>query len=183
MQGHYRDRDKAQSLAEVIAPLAGQVGESQFGESGDTDTAVVENWREALRLCLAACNDDAVDSALLAILRPLPGETGTARARAVLAGLCLADEPNVSEGVANEVLRALAAEVHEEDGSSVVRSSLDAAAMELASSRWSETLVECLLDKYFEHEAPRRYEFGSVGSSVLGWRAPGKGTSRSAWHC
>ena len=34
-----------------------------------------------------------VDAALLAILHPLDGESGTVRPRAVLAALCLADEP------------------------------------------------------------------------------------------
>ena len=77
VQGHYRDRNKHQSLADAIAPLAGQVGQD------GRETAVVENWREALRLCLSACNDDDVDAALLAILVTLHSEIDTARPRAV----------------------------------------------------------------------------------------------------
>lgn len=187
VQGHYRGRNKGQSLAEVIAPLAGQVGESRFGRSfgesgfGPPDTAVVENWREALRLCLAACNDEAVDAALLAILRPLPGETGTARPRAVMAALCLADEPNVSETVANEILRVLAAEVCESDGKGAVFSSLDAAAMDLAASRWSVPLGEYLLDEFFRKEPRQRHSTGGVHAMVQGLGAPEKEEDFSAW--
>jgi len=61
---------------------------------------VSESWREALRLLVADCKDDDVDEVLLSILNPLQGEdeAKTGRPRAVLAALCLADEPNVSEG-------------------------------------------------------------------------------------
>jgi predicted NACHT family NTPase len=97
VQGYYQGRDKSKSLAEVIAPLAGQVGDCRFvGNS-----MVKENWQEALRLCLAACNDDDVDAALLTILRPLPGENGTARGRAIQAAWCLVDKLNVFENTVN----------------------------------------------------------------------------------
>ena len=154
VQGHYRGRDKGQSLAEAIAPLAGRVGKSGFGPS---DIAVVENWRETLRLCLAAWNDDTVDAALLAVLHPLADETATARPRAVMAALCLTDESNVSEGVADEVLRALAAEAREGDAhGGWVNTSLDNAVMELAASHWSIRLGEYLLDEFFLQTANRR---------------------------
>jgi hypothetical protein len=167
VQGHYRARDRSKDLAEAIAPLAGQVGHSDYPVCDTSDFAVVEHWREALRLCLAACGDDLVDAALLAILRPLPGETGTTRPRAVMAGLCLADEPNVSELVAKEVLGALAAVVDETDGSSGrVASSLEAAAMELARSRWSAPLGNRLLEEFFTRDAEYRHAPGSLYAMV-----------------
>nr|VFK10284.1 MAG: NACHT domain-containing protein [Candidatus Kentron sp. LPFa] len=149
VRGHYRGWAKGRTLAEIVAPLAGQVGEIEtpLGK----DTAVVENWREALRLCVAACNDSEVEEVLVAILRPLPGETGTERARAVLAGLCLADEPNVSEQLAREVLRALAAQVGGDDGKRI-NTSLDESAMALTRSRWMEPLGECLLDEFLRRD-------------------------------
>ena len=162
VQGHHRGRDKACTLAETIAPLAGQVGLSSFGEYRDSDSAVVENWREALRLCLAICPDDQVDAALGAILQPLPTEAETARPRAVLAGLCLADEPNVSDAVAREVMQALIAVVGEEDGVGFVRTSLDAAVMDLAGSRWAAPLGEYLLDAFFQLDAEQRYKPGNL---------------------
>nr|VFJ50653.1 MAG: NACHT domain-containing protein [Candidatus Kentron sp. FM]VFJ50815.1 MAG: NACHT domain-containing protein [Candidatus Kentron sp. FM]VFK10354.1 MAG: NACHT domain-containing protein [Candidatus Kentron sp. FM] len=152
VQGHYRGWDRGRTLAEAIAPLAGQVGE--IGEyEWNKETAVVENWREGLRLCVAACNDSEVEGALAAILEPLPGETGTARPRAVLAGLCLADEPNVGEELAEEVLRKLVAQVEEWDGDGSVSTSLNAAAMEIARSRWKEILGDCLLDEFLQPAA------------------------------
>jgi GTPase SAR1 family protein len=181
VQGHFRGRDKNQTLAEAIAPLAGQVREVEFGEIGLSETTVVENWREALRLCLAACNDDAVDESLLAILRPLPGETGTARARAVLAALCLGDEPNVSEAIADEVLRALAAETGEDDGMGNNYSSLDEASMELAASRWSVPLGEYLLDEFGLIKGELRNKPGGLYSSVHGAQIPQEVAALRAW--
>jgi HEAT repeat protein len=172
VQGHYRGRDKHKSLAEAIAPLAGLVSEIEFGEFEEKDTAVVENWHEALRLCLAACNDDDVDGALLAILHPLPDESGTVRPRAVLAGLCLADEPNVSEAVAQEVLQTLVNQVAENDGRGGVHTSIDVAAMELTASRWADPLGEYLLDEFFRRETLQRESVGGLYADVQEWKAP-----------
>ncbi|MGX9726926.1 MAG: NACHT domain-containing protein [Candidatus Electronema sp. VV] len=144
VQGHYQGRDKNKRLAEVIAPLAGQVGDYRFvGNS-----MVKENWQEALRLCLAACNDDDADAALLAILRPLPGETGTARGRAIQAALCLIDEPNVFENTKNEVIFELIErmkvpikEAHVID---------DELLFDLYSSPCGKILEEYLFDAFFQ---------------------------------
>lgn len=170
VQGHYRNRDKEKTLAEVIAPLAGQMNavESRF----EREMAVAENWREALRLCLAACNDDVVDDALRAILNPLPGEAGTARPRAVQAALCLADEPNVSEAVAQAVIQALAAQVGVGEGLGHVSTILERATVEIAVSRWAEALSERLLDEFFRRSAKRRESPGGLCSMVGAARAP-----------
>jgi len=181
VQGHYRERDKHKSLAEAIAPLAGLVEENEFEEAVDEDTAVVENWREALRLCLAACNDDDVDQALLAILHPLPDESGTDRPRAVLAALCLADEPNVSKSVAREVLQALAVQGENNDGGGDVHSSLDSAVMELVTSRWFDLLDECLLDEYFKRGSEQRSNFGGLYAMTQERKAPLQEHEFSAW--
>ncbi|MDU9049878.1 MAG: NACHT domain-containing protein [Candidatus Electrothrix sp. Rat3] len=146
--GHYQGRDKSKSLAEVIAPLAGQM--EMDGE--DHEKKVKENWREVLRLCLAACNDDDVDAALLAILHPLPDELGTVRPRSVQAALCLADESNVSEVVAQEVLLSLVKQVTIDDGKAFlidILSLLDIAILDIAASRWANLLKEYLLDEFF----------------------------------
>ncbi len=181
VQGHYHNRDKDKSLAEVIAPLAGLVKEIKTKVYGRTEFAVVENWREALRLCLAACNDDAVDAALSAILHPLEGETNTARARAVQAALCLADEPNVSAAVARAVVQTLAVQVGVGDGLGNNRTSLDAAAMELADSRWAGDLSECLLDDFFRHEVDKRSYSGGLYAMVRTAQAPTEESTFTAW--
>lgn len=165
VQGHYQGHNKDIAFSEVISPLAGQVKEID-NNIGEKESAVVENWREALRLCLAACNDDDVDEALLAILRPLPTETGTERARAVMAGLCLADEPNVSTPVAIEVLERFVKQLSKGDAEGHVRTALDRAGMELASSRWAANLNEHLLDEFFICEAEDRQAPGALYAMV-----------------
>jgi energy-coupling factor transporter ATP-binding protein EcfA2 len=168
VQGHYRERNKDQTLAEAIAPLAGQIGKNQYVSFEKEDYTVVENWREPLRLCLAACNDDDVDDALRAILNPLPSETDTSRPRAVLAGLCLSDEPNVSEEVAREVLKTLA---HHTDFN-YHETSLDLAASELGNSRWYELFCEYLLDEFLSQEADQRTGAGGLYGSLRASRIP-----------
>lgn len=81
----------------------------------------------------------------------------SARPRAVLAALCLADEPDSSVELADRVIERLIDAIDERDGGCArhvdederraARSELDEAAIELASSQWREHLVvglECL---------------------------------------
>jgi hypothetical protein len=126
-------------LAEQVGPLASAVEKAKrkqpIPESRE-EVEVSESWREALRLLVADCKDDDVDEVLLAILNPMacenPAKTG--RPRAVLAALCLADEPNVSEENAQQVIAEFAAKVGTNDGTGPVRTSLDRAAMEIGGS-------------------------------------------------
>jgi hypothetical protein len=137
LDGRFPGRDKSKSLAEQVAPLAGAVRQTRPREaSGEAEMEVPESWQEALRLLAADCKDDDVDDVLLAILNPMAGETPAAqgRARAVLAALSLADEPNVSTETAQLVLAALAACAGERDGRRPVRTSLDRAVVEIAGS-------------------------------------------------
>lgn len=181
--GHFRGRDATQTLAQVIAPLAGQVGEAELARpTSAPDMAVVENWREALRLCLALCPDDQVDVALRGILRPLPEEPEATRPRAVLAALCLADEPNAGPEVTGEILQALVLAIRDGDGKGSVQTSLDAAVMELASSRLAEATSDALLDQFMlEPSSKQRTISGGLCSMLqevrvrqvegLGWLA------------
>ena len=168
VEGRFPNRDRNLSLAECVAPLATRMSEmpcnSQlvFPEIS-SELVVTENWREALRLCIAACNDDDVDSLLRAILNPLDKEeTTTARPRAVMAALCLADEPNVSDAVAQEVLSKLAEHIQEHDGLGLPRSSLDYAVIELAKSRWIVPLRSALLREYMNRQGKQRANCGGL---------------------
>ncbi|WP_427161853.1 HEAT repeat domain-containing protein [Aliinostoc sp. HNIBRCY26] len=139
VQGHFPNRDR--NLADYVAPLAANIKGGQ----------VTENWQEALRLCVAACNHDDVDNFLRAILNPLKDEDPliTARPRAVMAVLCLADEPNVSGEVVQEVLQEFVRQIGEEDGStSDPQTTVDAAAIELSASQWSEKLQNSMLEEF-----------------------------------
>ncbi|CAK8713710.1 PBS lyase HEAT-like repeat-containing protein [Candidatus Electrothrix aarhusensis] len=161
LQGHYQGWDKNKSLAEMIAPLAGQMGNYIFIE----DRIMKENWREALCLCVAACNDNDVDAILLAILRPLPGEIGTARSRALQAALCLADEPNASEDVANDVLIQLIERMKDLIGDAY--SIDDDLIFELSSSRWTKLLEEYLFNSFFQCKRKEEHFYGICYEMVI----------------
>ncbi|HUV92004.1 MAG TPA: NACHT domain-containing protein, partial [Anaerolineales bacterium] len=177
VDGRFPNRDPKHSLAENVAPLASRTSESadtrydfkeasevenwlealrfsRTSESADTrydfkEASVVENWLEALRLCTAICSDDDVDDVLQAILTPQDGDpSSTVRARSILAALCLADEPNASEQITEQVFLSLAQQVGNHDGSGK-KTNLDTAVIELTKTRWADTLRAVLLEKLY----------------------------------
>ena len=155
VDGCFPGRDPDRTLAENVRPLAGRTVPGPDGEM-----AVSEHWREALRLC-AACAGDGVGEVLLALLHPLPGESeATARPRAVLAALCLADEPEVDAATAREVLAGLAGQVRDREGSALWRTSLDHAVRELAESRWLPWLRLALVREFRARAAAERWSLG-----------------------
>ena len=146
VEGRFPDRDSSRGLAETIAPLASRT-ETRTDPQGNATTVVSEAWREALRLCVACCKDDEVDGVMEAILEPLPEEQGaTVRSRATLAALCLADEPNVSEGLAMKVLERVTGEL--DPDLNVGDDDLEAAFKELGSSRWGKAASKVCLQQY-----------------------------------
>ena len=178
IDGRYPERDKTRSLAEQVAPLAGALDESKrFSRIGESEVEVPESWREALRLVVADCKDDDVDDVLLAVLRPLTGEDAgkTARPRAVLAALCLADEPNIGEEIAQEVLTAFAMNVGQQDGGGLVTTTLAAAAMEVGACIWSPLLKTSLITEFCRRSPEARaYPGGLWGMvEVAGWARSG----------
>lgn len=181
VDGRYPNRDRDKSLAEQIAPLAGQIRESEGRLREEHE--VTENWREVLRLCIACCNDDDVDNALLAILNPMENEDNkiTARPRAVLSALCLADEPNVSDVVANKILKKFANQVGSGDGSGGVLTTVDTAAMELAGTLWEERLIKSLLEGFLRRKSKRRGYPGGLCGMVRTESAPEDSALFSAW--
>lgn len=181
VQGHYRNRNKNYSQAQVVQPLAGQVGKVR-GEGSTYHSSVVENWREPLRLCIAASNDNDVNESLLAILRQMPNEVkGIKRARTILAVLCLADEPNVTDEVVHEVLSdfiALINAVYKEAGAERV---YHEAAESLAASRWGGQFSSYLLNSFFEQDDERKYPVGGLYATVQELNAPTEKIERENW--
>lgn len=160
VDGCFPDRDRSRSLAQHVATLAGKTGEVHDSRFGTKETGVIENWREALRLCSTICLNDDVEEILLAILNPLRGEDAaiTTRPRAVMAASCLADEPNVGDEVAKTILRKLAEQImgsHKETSGS-----LNTAIMDLAKSRWAELLRSALIQEFWKRKPIER---GAVG--------------------
>lgn len=115
---------------------------------------VTESWRETLRLLVADCKDDDVDDVLLAILNPQSDEDATeiSRPRAVLAALCLADEPNVSENIAQCILIAFTKQVDKFDSDIMIPSTrsplLRQTAKEIGRSIWASQLKAYLIEEY-----------------------------------
>jgi hypothetical protein len=171
LDGRYPSRDKAKTLAEQVAPLAGAVQKTKTRRpvpESEEEVEVPESWREALRLLVADCKDDDLDEVLLAILNPLAGEEAakTARPRAVLSALCLADEPNISEDTAARVLDRLVTHKARRDCGGRIRTSLAFAAVELGKSMWAALLKSRLLQEFQQCEPSQRWLCGSLWAMV-----------------
>ncbi len=175
IDGRYPDRDRSKSLAEEVAGLAGAVeaSGSRLAPGMLDEVQVPESWREALRLVVADCRGDDVDDVLLAILNPMEGEDAakTGRPRAVLAGLCLADEPDVSDQVAERVIAVFAGSVEVKDADDFRRTILGAAAIELGRSMWVHQVKQCLIEEYCTRPAEQRWSPGCLWGivEVAGW--------------
>jgi len=163
MDGCFPGRNVGCSLANNIAPLAGCTTEESLTLKGIKEVTVAENWREVLRLCTAICHNDDVDRVLLAILTPLEGEQdGTGRARSILATLCLADEPNVSETTIHQIFQAFARYIGENDGSHQVMTGADRAVLDVAETRWASQLSTALAEEYCRRKDVERSPVGSL---------------------
>jgi HEAT repeat protein len=161
VSGRFPGYDRGLTVAERVAPLAGRTATMTLAHSYATEVAVSESWREALRLCLATCRDDEVDDVLLAIVRPRKNEPDvTVRPRAVLAALCLTDEPNASSDVISEVLAALAAEVDPDASQS--GTSFRGAIEGLARSAWARALMQALAFEFARRESSAIFEVLAV---------------------
>jgi hypothetical protein len=167
LDGRYPERVKAMSLAEVVAALSGSMEPNDKRDPG-SDLVVREAWREALRLVVADCNDDVVDEVLLAILQPGQEEVDgrTARPRATLATLCLADEPNVSEETACRVIQALAKVIDKQDGNGVATTPLDFAAVQLGNTPWCDQLKSVMMQEYMNADVDRQSAIGSLWGMI-----------------
>ena len=173
VDGYFPGRDPKLRLAEYVTPLAGRTAETAFTEMGKKEVAVVESWREALRLCTDICHNDDVDSVLHAILTPLEGEPeATARARAIMAMLCLVDEPNASDSVVHQILDAFARQVKEDDGNIWGKTGAGVAATQVAGTRWGSRLQTRLLEEFFRRHAKSRRDVGGLCGMVGAVSAP-----------
>jgi formylglycine-generating enzyme required for sulfatase activity len=133
------------------------------------------------------CSDDEVDDVLRAILQPGPTEDGaeTERPRAVLAAQCLAEEPNVSEDTARQVLQRFVALIDNNEGQGEIQSNLETAALEVWQSSWNELLRLCLLEAFCDGSATAPANSGAVLAQLLGAKrsgvAPGSGDGPGGW--
>ncbi|MFI1725327.1 HEAT repeat domain-containing protein [Streptomyces sp. NPDC020489] len=179
--GRYPGRDRQRSLAQQIAELAAET--APFVSPGrQADVAVTEKWREAIRLSVMTCNDDHVNDVLRAIATPLAGEDAatTARPRATLACACLADEPNVSKEVAQEVVTRFVAALTTEDGSGPEFTIADTVLKEVGNSRFAALLSRTIVARWIQDPSEYHRLAGSA-SVVLGEAAPSEKEALRTW--
>lgn len=158
--------DPTKTLAQLVAPLAGQTDENET-PFDEPDMMVVESWREPLRLLTSGSPSQEVDQILIAIVTPLGGEpAGVARARAVQAALCLADEPAVSDAVAQKVIDALVATVISSDGEGIERTGVVIAVEELGTGHWRAPLTAKLMNEFLTRPSAERFAYGGLVGTI-----------------
>jgi HEAT repeat protein len=174
VDGRFPNRDKSRSLAQNLAPLAGRTVEGRTPDARDVEVAVTENWREAIRLCVASYDRDDVDEVLRAVLFPLKGEEASTsgRPRAVLASLCLVDDPNVSEAQAIQVLSELIRYVEERDGYRHTPTTLHNAVADLGTSRWGAVAARLLAKQFISQKEPLKHTLGVLCGLVASQSVP-----------
>ncbi|MGW7205397.1 NACHT domain-containing protein [Streptomyces sp. NPDC054837] len=140
--GRFPGKDKGKSLAGQVAALAARTSPSSH--PGSLTSTV--SWREVLRLCVMSCNDDDVGNVLGAIALPMEGEGDkeSARSRAKLALACLADEPNVSESVALEIIDGFIGGMEPFESGETT---------EIHSSRWGPVLIHRIITTWLNSPA------------------------------
>ena len=182
LDGRYPGRDRTKTLDQQVSPLAGFVKGTGRIVRGEPELEVAESWQEALRLLVADCKDDDVDDVLRAIATPMPGEDAakTARPRAILAARCLADEPNVSEPIAEELLQGLVRQVSRGDGH-VGKSILNVAVTELGKCLWAQRLKRCLIHEYCSQTPDGRTQAGGLWFIVESIADPQDERALEAW--
>lgn len=170
IEGRYPGHNRQSTLADRVRPLGSRVvptgRKARLPDERD-ELQVSENWREALRLCIASCNDDDVDAALLAIL----GDQGSnvsaeARPRAILAASCLADEPNVHRITGETVLKQFANQISKDDGD-IFATELDRAAYELVNSPWFAPLETVLIHEFLTRKPESRSHPGGLLATLV----------------
>ncbi|SNX64172.1 TIR domain-containing protein [Streptomyces sp. TLI_55] len=141
--GRFPGKDMGKSLADQVAALAARTSPGNY--PGSLSSTV--SWREVLRLCVMSCNDDDVGDVLGAIALPMEGEgeEGSARSRATLALACLADEPNVSERVALEIIDRFIEGIGQFEAANTTE--------EIQSSRWGPVLIRRIITAWLNSPA------------------------------
>lgn len=175
VEGRFPGHKPGTTLAERVQPLAGCIADTP-GRHGATERLVTENWREALRLCIVSCNDDDVNPALEGILKPVRPEEE--RPRAILAMLCLADEPNVSQSTAAVVVRTFVKQLGDWDlrNSAAVR-----AAVEVTGSAWMEPLRGALIEEFIYRGPETRTTVGALVKQLTIDAIPRDKAERLRW--
>ncbi|MFN9643710.1 MAG: SUMF1/EgtB/PvdO family nonheme iron enzyme [Cyanobacteriota bacterium] len=183
LEGLYKDQSESKTLAEQVALLAAPSGvDPRDADRPSREFAVSDSWRETLRLLVPNCRYEEVDAVLLSILNPADEEDAAKSVypRAVLAAQCLAEEPNVSEETAREVLERLVSLIGADYGVREIATNLERAALEVWQSSWKQTLQACLVEAFSDGHAATRANCGGVLAQLLGSALAGSAVERDS---
>lgn len=126
-----------------------------------SEPVLAGQWQETVRLLIADLPVGDADDALLMLLPGPDANADEARARAVFALQCLAEEPAVSETTADAVFDALIDAIREDDGFNSNRNTwMDEALAAMSQSRFSNHLQVRLLSSFIEMRNDRRRDAG-----------------------
>jgi HEAT repeat protein len=165
-------------LKDVASLVSSTISRTIISQQNE-ETVISESWREPLRLCTTICDDHDVDAVMRAILEPAKGEGhGIARARAIQAMQCLADEPNVSEAIGKGIAEQFARHISEGDGDGHGTSIADKAALEIVSTPWVEPVRGALIAEFMDRAADVRGSAGGVASLLARSKSQDGGLAR-----
>jgi serine/threonine protein kinase len=181
VHGFFPNRNRHYSLAENVRRLVESTSE-QDCNSGSRERVVSENWREAIRFCVASCQHDVVDEVLQAVLVPGDEECWElSQSRAVLGALCLADEPHVSDQVASQTLHCFLGIIEQHDGQEGTSTSVNQVVHELGKSAFRDLLQEQLLEAFRQESSVKRERFGVLFAVNSYHTAPEGGKALERW--
>ncbi|MGV8174515.1 MAG: HEAT repeat domain-containing protein, partial [Methanothrix sp.] len=179
VNGHFPERDKSKSLAEVIAQLTSRT-EGSLGQNTISRNNREESWSEVIRLCATICNDDDVDKVILAILNPRKDEGDDAiRNRAFLSSLCIADEPNVEEEIVKKVFKILIGLLRADDV--ILGSNADVVVRMMIGTHWAELLHQSLILEFCQCDPDERWILGSFSGLIGAANAPQEKNALQIW--
>jgi len=132
-----------------------------------TESVVVGDWQEQIRSAIADLATSEADDALQMILAGSDAPAAEARARAVFAMLCLAEDPRVSDHAASVVVdAAIDALIDEDEFNQKINTSMDEALAALTKSTFNELLRARLLDAFVDGRGVRRRRVGQCFAGV-----------------
>lgn len=125
------------------------------------ESVVVGDWQEQIRSVIADLDTSEADDAMQMILPGSNAPATEARARAVFAMLCLAEDPRVGDRIASVVVdTAIDALIDEDAWNQKINTSMDEAFAALTKSTFNELLRARLLDTFVDGRGERRLRAG-----------------------
>lgn len=164
IDGRYPGRDRRAQLAHQVAPIVRETGVQQEEVDGEAKSRGLETWQEVFRLLVCDCKDEDVDEVLRSIANPddvVKGEV--ASGRILVAMQCLAEEPNVSDRTAFEVMEAFCQAIPSDEY--IVfqrRGGFEGVVLAMVATPWAEDLKKLLLRRYIDFGGTTRLNVTSL---------------------